>query len=162
MAFAIPASIYGATAVAPGLGSMILSMATWTGITTAALIVVGEDAKIKGRIKKEELKRENKEIESMGAEDAYSFDLRVYKNRPLKVKNIQQYVKDSKTKITKSLKKRAFMVLKGAWKMIKKIQFKGTGDLLSNWSFETHNHFDHIYVNPSLVGFTLNNSNPNP
>jgi|SaaInlV_150m_DNA_4_1039716.scaffolds.fasta_scaffold04819_1 hypothetical protein len=170
MAFAVPIGVYGMSAVAPGLGGAILNALAWTSIPTAAFIVVREDAIIKNRKKKElkihkekELKREKKEIESMGIEDKYSSDLRVYKNRLLKVKNIQRYIKGSQTKIAKSLKKRAFKVLKGVWKMVSEVQFKGTGDLLSNWSFETHNHitFDNISINPSLIGIINSDNNPN-
>jgi hypothetical protein len=172
MAFAVPAAVYGIGAVAPGLGGVILNALAWTSIPATAFMVVREDAIIKNRKKKElkihkekELKREKKEIESMGIEDKYSSDLRVYKNRRLKVKNIQRYIKGSQTKITKSLKKRAFNVLKGVWKMVSEVQFKGTGDLLSfnNWSFETHNHitFDNISINPSLIGIINSDNNPN-
>ena len=170
MAFAVPAAVYGIGAVAPGLGGVILNALAWTSIPATAFMVVREDAIIKNRKKKElkihkekELKREKKEIESMGIEDKYSSDLRVYKNRLLKVKNIQRYIKGSQTKIAKSLKKRAFKVLKGVWKMVSEVQFKGTGDLLSNWSFETHNHitFDNISINPSLIGIINSDNNPN-
>jgi hypothetical protein len=170
MAFAVPAAIYGAGVVVPGLGATILNALAWTGITTTALVVVVEADKVKIRKnkklkirKEEELKREKKETENMGIEDTYSDDLRVYKNRPFKIKNIQKYIKDSQTKITKRLKKRAFKVLKGVWRMVSEVQFKGTGDLLSNWSFETHNHitFDNISINPSLVGFIRSDNNPN-
>lgn len=180
MAFAVPAAIYGiGSTVAPGFGASLFSTFIWAGSGVLAVKTIGVvDNEIKRNKKKElirktaELKRENFEIESMDIEDKYSFDLRVYKNRRLKLKNIQRNLKDiqrnlkdSSASINKALKKKAFSLLKVAWKIIKNVQFKGTGDLLSNWSwsFETHNHinFDNISINPSLVGIISSDNNPN-
>jgi len=170
MAFAVPIGVYGMGAVAPGLGAGILNMLAWTGTSLFTLrTIVVVDNEIKRNKKKElirktaELKRENFEIESMDIEDKYSFDLRVYKNRPLKPKNIQRYMKDSSASVKKSLKKHAFSLLKRALHLVRNVQLKGTGDLLSNWSFETHNHIniDNISINPSLVGIISSDNNPN-
>ena len=145
MMIAAPGYWLATTSASPALSAGVASAYAWTIGTAISLgILKGtketfDDYKNYKKEKKErkdiELNREAFEIESMDIEDKYSFDLRVYKNRPLKVKNIKKYINDSKAKITKNLKKRAFSVLKGAWKMLKSVHFKGTGDLLSNWSF---------------------------
>ena len=176
MMVAAPGYWLATTAAPPAISASVASAYAWTIGTAISLgILKGtkesyddyKNYKNKKKEKKDmELNREIFEIESMGIEDTYSFDLRVYKNRPLKIKNIQQYMKDSKAKITKKIKKRVFSILKGTCKMLKSFQFKGTGDLLSNWSFETHNHVDHInlytHINPSLIGFNPNINTSNP
>jgi hypothetical protein len=192
MAVAVPIiyMAYGAAAAAGptaggGWGAVVLGGAMGGAYTYATSSM---------KYKKEEVKKEKQEIESMGVEDAYSVDLREYKNRLLKIKNIKRmfsllvssvllaqtkryknikrmlsllvkHVNAMKLNMKKSLKKRMKRLLKRLWKMITSIQCKGTGDILSSWSFETHNHFDHVYVNPSVFGFTQNNptqNNPNP
>ncbi len=196
MAVAVPVMyvVYTAAAGAAGGGSAVgggWGAAVLGGAIGGAYTYVTSSRKYK----KEEVKREKQEIESMGVEDAYSVDLREYnKNRLLKIKNIKRmlsllvssvllaqtkryknikrmlsllvkHVNAMKLNIKKSLKKRMKRLLKRLWKMITSIQCKGTGDILSSWSFETHNHFEHVYVNPSVFGFTQNNptqNNPNP
>jgi len=129
---------------------------------------------------RQEFRREIIENEVMEVEDKYSFYLRVHKNRSVKI--VIKFISNSKKKIVKklqakqnkirlvtktivtNLKKRAFSAFKGLCNIVKRVQFKGTGDLLSNWSFETHNHIDHVnlysHINPSLIGFNTSNNNP--